>query len=362
MKKLNITKKQYDESKYFTKKYGSIKFVSESGKMYKTDKGVVLTLEASPADLLPSPEKAKNDITLESDSENESLADIGAAIKKTGGEVADKVKKGVKKVATKVGDAFHGIYRKDDRVTIKGKAGDVEGSVISAEPDKVVIKPDNERSFDESDDDSGEVTRGELTDMLTDVVKEVEKVCNDQDCSFEEVCGVEPEGEADEGADADEVVATKDEVAEVLSGVIEKVEAIADQNGIELPDDEDDEGADSDADDADDADNEVEIDEDTECAEGDPKCECGGKCRRSFKESVKRAKRARLVREAIAKRAKLRKVRESLRRRAKARKVLESIRHRRALKKIMESRKARKAKVMESRKARPMHFKRVAAK
>ena len=31
MKKLNITKKQYDESKYFNKKYGALKFVSESG-------------------------------------------------------------------------------------------------------------------------------------------------------------------------------------------------------------------------------------------------------------------------------------------------------------------------------------------
>ena len=45
MKKLNITKKQYDESKYFTKKYGTLKFVSESGKLYKTDKGVVIALE-----------------------------------------------------------------------------------------------------------------------------------------------------------------------------------------------------------------------------------------------------------------------------------------------------------------------------
>ncbi len=46
MKKLNITKKQYEESKYFNKKYGSLKFVSESGKLYKTDKGVVLALES----------------------------------------------------------------------------------------------------------------------------------------------------------------------------------------------------------------------------------------------------------------------------------------------------------------------------
>ena len=50
MKKLNITKKQYDESKYFTKKYGALKFVSESGKLFKTDKGVVLALESADED------------------------------------------------------------------------------------------------------------------------------------------------------------------------------------------------------------------------------------------------------------------------------------------------------------------------
>lgn len=50
MKKLNITKKQYDESKYFNQKYGALKFVSESGKLYKTDKGVVLALEATEDD------------------------------------------------------------------------------------------------------------------------------------------------------------------------------------------------------------------------------------------------------------------------------------------------------------------------
>ena len=50
MKKLNITKKQYDESKYFNQKYGALKFVSESGKLFKTDKGVVLALESADED------------------------------------------------------------------------------------------------------------------------------------------------------------------------------------------------------------------------------------------------------------------------------------------------------------------------
>ena len=42
MKKLNITKKQFSESNYFQKKYGTLKYVSESGNVYKTDKGNVL--------------------------------------------------------------------------------------------------------------------------------------------------------------------------------------------------------------------------------------------------------------------------------------------------------------------------------
>jgi hypothetical protein len=53
MKKLNITKKQYDESKYFNNKYGALKFVSESGKLYKTDKGVVLALEGTEEEVPP---------------------------------------------------------------------------------------------------------------------------------------------------------------------------------------------------------------------------------------------------------------------------------------------------------------------
>ena len=42
MKRLNITKERFEKSRYFTKKYGNLKFVSESGKLYKTSKGQVL--------------------------------------------------------------------------------------------------------------------------------------------------------------------------------------------------------------------------------------------------------------------------------------------------------------------------------
>lgn len=42
MKKLNITKERYEKSRYFSKKYGKLEYVSESGDVYKTDKGKVL--------------------------------------------------------------------------------------------------------------------------------------------------------------------------------------------------------------------------------------------------------------------------------------------------------------------------------
>ena len=42
MKKLNITKERFDKSRYFTKKYGKLEYVSESGRLFKTNKGNVL--------------------------------------------------------------------------------------------------------------------------------------------------------------------------------------------------------------------------------------------------------------------------------------------------------------------------------
>lgn len=47
MKKLNITKERFEKSRYFTKKYGNLEYVSESGKMFKTDKGKVLMFSES---------------------------------------------------------------------------------------------------------------------------------------------------------------------------------------------------------------------------------------------------------------------------------------------------------------------------
>lgn len=47
MKKLNITKEQFNRSRYFKNKYGELEYVSESGKVFKTDKGRILMFNES---------------------------------------------------------------------------------------------------------------------------------------------------------------------------------------------------------------------------------------------------------------------------------------------------------------------------
>lgn len=47
MKKLNITKEQFNKSNYFQSKYGKLKYVSESGRLFKTNKGKILKFNES---------------------------------------------------------------------------------------------------------------------------------------------------------------------------------------------------------------------------------------------------------------------------------------------------------------------------
>ena len=47
MKKLNITKEAFNKSRYFQNKYGTLKYVSESGKVFKTDKGHLIKFKES---------------------------------------------------------------------------------------------------------------------------------------------------------------------------------------------------------------------------------------------------------------------------------------------------------------------------
>ena len=47
MKKLPITKEAYENSRYFSKKYGKLEYVSESGKLFKTSKDKILKFKES---------------------------------------------------------------------------------------------------------------------------------------------------------------------------------------------------------------------------------------------------------------------------------------------------------------------------
>lgn len=42
MNKLNVTKERFEKSRYFKRKYGTLKYISESGRTYKTDKGKII--------------------------------------------------------------------------------------------------------------------------------------------------------------------------------------------------------------------------------------------------------------------------------------------------------------------------------
>ena len=54
MKKLNITKEAFEKSKYFKNKYGTLEYVSESGKVFKTNKGKILMFKEGFKDIMKS--------------------------------------------------------------------------------------------------------------------------------------------------------------------------------------------------------------------------------------------------------------------------------------------------------------------
>jgi hypothetical protein len=131
MKKLNITKKQYDESKFFTKKYGALKYVSESGKLYKTDKGVVLALEAKEDD---------------EDEDPTGIGDIGGA-------------EGEEEVTVKKDDLANALQGVIDTVKDIAADNDVtlpeedEGGEDGDDGDDGDIEGDDELEFDEGNEE-----------------------------------------------------------------------------------------------------------------------------------------------------------------------------------------------------------------
>ena len=65
MKKLNITKEQFNRSRYFQKKYGTLEYVSESGKVFKTSKGNLIRFNESIEDIRNRSKNARNSMLKE---------------------------------------------------------------------------------------------------------------------------------------------------------------------------------------------------------------------------------------------------------------------------------------------------------
>lgn len=64
LKKLNVTKERFEKSRYFTDKYGKLEYVSESGRLFKTDKGNILMLNEA---LKKKPKVVKESIDVAKD-------------------------------------------------------------------------------------------------------------------------------------------------------------------------------------------------------------------------------------------------------------------------------------------------------
>ena len=91
MKKLNITKERFEKSRYFTNKYGKLEYVSESGKVFKTNKGEVLMFKESKGMGL-SPDELDDELSAELDADeikNDDFYDRG--LKRAMGDYGRKI-------------------------------------------------------------------------------------------------------------------------------------------------------------------------------------------------------------------------------------------------------------------------------
>ena len=141
MKKLNITKKQYDESKYFNAKYGALKFVSESGKLYKTDKGVVIALESKEDDEEGDEEPKGGDDEVTTPGEV-----------KTPGEGEEEITVKKEDLATALQDVIDTVkdIAADNDVELPGEEKEDDGE---EDDDDEVIPGDDDDEEDDDDDD-----------------------------------------------------------------------------------------------------------------------------------------------------------------------------------------------------------------
>ena len=85
--KLNTTKEAFEKSKYLQRKYGKLKYVSESGKIYKTSKGKVLKFKESiPAEFGIGPDP-------HDEGKTETLVKVNDLVSKAYANLYDELKK-----------------------------------------------------------------------------------------------------------------------------------------------------------------------------------------------------------------------------------------------------------------------------
>ena len=131
MKKLNITKERFEKSRYFTKKYGKLAFVSESGKTYKTEKGHILKFVNEAREYV-------NDDSIEADTAEEFIIfddpdifkKIAEVQQKKGKEVRDEVKDGDVN-ADQVAQAAQQVQNPGSTAATIAAVGGVASSLVS---------------------------------------------------------------------------------------------------------------------------------------------------------------------------------------------------------------------------------------
>lgn len=87
MKKLNITKEAFEKSKYFNKKYGKLEYVSESGKLFKTEKGKILKFKEA------TKKANESAMPLKGYQETETLAKVNDLVSKAYANLYNELKK-----------------------------------------------------------------------------------------------------------------------------------------------------------------------------------------------------------------------------------------------------------------------------
>ena len=92
MKKLNVTKEAFEKSKYFTEKYGKLEYVSESGKLFKTEKGQILKFKESAKAKSTKPVKESAQF-LDGYKEGGALAKVDDIVDATYGRLCDELEK-----------------------------------------------------------------------------------------------------------------------------------------------------------------------------------------------------------------------------------------------------------------------------